>query len=80
VPALTAKGYVVLHAAAPPEHASGIVTFHKPGVDLPVLHEQLQKAGISTSLRVDRAGQRYIRLSPHFYNTDAELHRLLELL
>jgi selenocysteine lyase/cysteine desulfurase len=29
---------------------------------------------------VDRKGQRYIRLSPHFYNTDAELHRVLELL
>jgi len=35
---------------------------------------------MATSLRVDRQGRRFIRLSPHFYNTDAELQRLLELL
>jgi len=33
-----------------------------------------------TSLRADRAGRRYIRLSPHFYNTDVELQRVLDLL
>jgi selenocysteine lyase/cysteine desulfurase len=32
------------------------------------------------SLRADRKGQNHIRLSPHFYNTDAELQRTLELL
>jgi selenocysteine lyase/cysteine desulfurase len=37
-------------------------------------------ARIHTSLRVDRQGRQYVRLSPHFYNTDAELHRLLETL
>jgi selenocysteine lyase/cysteine desulfurase len=31
-------------------------------------------------LRADRAGQNYIRFSPHFYNTDAELQRVLALL
>jgi len=80
VPALQAKGYDVLQAAAPPEHASGIVTFSKPGADLPALHARLEAEKIVTSLRADRAGQRYLRLSPHFYNTDAELERLLELL
>jgi hypothetical protein len=35
---------------------------------------------VITSLRADRAGRHYIRLSPHFYNTDAELDRCLELL
>jgi selenocysteine lyase/cysteine desulfurase len=29
-------------------------------------------------LRVDRAGRKYVRVSPHFYNTDAELGRLLD--
>jgi len=80
VPALQAKGFTVLQADAPPEHASAIVTFYKPGVDLPALHQKLADARIVTSLRADRAGQRYIRFSPHFYNTDAELHRALELL
>jgi len=80
VPALQASGYRVLHADAPPESASGIVTFHRPDADLPALHRKLSAANIITSLRADRSGKQYIRLSPHFYNTDAELHRLLALL
>lgn len=80
VPALQAKGYTVLHADAPPENASGIVTLYSPDTDLPALHERLEAKQIITSLRTDRSGQRYIRLSPHFYNTDAELHRVLDLL
>jgi len=80
VPDLQAKGYRVLHPEAPPESASGIVTFHRPDADLPALHQKLSAANIITSLRADRSGNRYIRLSPHFYNTDAELHRLLALL
>jgi selenocysteine lyase/cysteine desulfurase len=35
VPALRAKGYTVLCGDAPLENASGIVSFHKPDVDLP---------------------------------------------
>ena len=80
VPALQSKGYSVLSADAAPENASGIVTFFKPGANLTELHQKLLDAGIVTSLRMDRAGQRYIRLSPHFYNTDAELNRMLEFL
>jgi cysteine desulfurase/selenocysteine lyase len=79
VPALQAKGCSVLNAEAAPENASGIVTFSRPGIDLPALHQKLLDAGIVTSLRMDRAGQRYIRLSPHFYNTDAELQRTVEM-
>ncbi len=78
VPALQAKGYTVLQAAIPAENASGIVTFFKPGEDLTGLHQRLIEKNIITSLRTDRAGQRYLRLSPHFYNTDAELQQLLE--
>jgi selenocysteine lyase/cysteine desulfurase len=79
IPALLAKGYTVLHAEASATHASGIVTVCKPGEDMPALHQKLKTAGVVTSLRTDNKGQRYIRLSPHFYNTDAELHRALEL-
>jgi selenocysteine lyase/cysteine desulfurase len=32
------------------------------------------------SLRGDRAGRQYLRISAHFYNTDDELRRTLELL
>lgn len=79
-PALQAKGYTVLHADVPPENTGGITSFHQPGKDLAPLHQKLLQANIVTSWRVDRTGTKYIRLSPHFYNTDEELHRLLELL
>jgi cysteine desulfurase/selenocysteine lyase len=79
VPALQAKGYQVLAAKAGPENASSIVTFyHGDETVIPALHAKLEAANIITSLRLDRAGRRYIRLSPHFYNTDAELNHLLE--
>lgn len=80
LPALQAKGYTVLNAEAAPENASGIVTFTRPETDLPALHQKLLDAHIVTSLRADRSGRRYIRFSPHFYNTDAELQRVLEIL
>jgi cysteine desulfurase/selenocysteine lyase len=77
VPGLEHRGYRVLRAEAAPETASSIVSFHRAGTDLAALHERLLAAGIVTSLRTDRAGQKYIRLSPHVYNTVAELERLL---
>ena len=80
VPALQAKGYIVLNADTPPETRSGIISFTRPVTDLAGLYQRLADAGIVTSLRTDRAEQRYIRLSPHFYNTDAELQRVMEML
>lgn len=80
VPALQAKGWTVLQADAPAEQASGIVTAHKPGLDLPALHARLAEAGVVASLRADRSGQRYLRFSPHCYNTTAELERAVSLL
>jgi len=80
VPAIAMKGYSVLHADARAENSSGITAFYQPGKDLAALHQKLLEANIVTSLRVDRSGQKYIRVSPHFYNSDAELHRLVELL
>jgi selenocysteine lyase/cysteine desulfurase len=80
VPALQAKGFTVLNADAKRENASGIVSFFQPGKDLAALNQKLSEAGIIASLRINRKGQNFIRLSPHFYNTDAELRRVLELL
>ena len=79
VPALSAKGYTVLHPDAALENASGIVTFFKPDMDLPMLYQKLLAANVITSLRMDRQGQHYLRLSPHFYNTDEELQRVVAL-
>jgi selenocysteine lyase/cysteine desulfurase len=80
VPALQAKGYTVFNADSTPETASGIVTFHKAGQDMVALSDKLAAANIVASLRTDRKKQHYIRLAPHFYNTDAELQKVLELL
>jgi selenocysteine lyase/cysteine desulfurase len=80
VPALSAKGFTVLNADAKTENASGIVSFFQPGKKLAELNRSLADAGIVASFRNNRAGQDFIRLSPHFYNTDAELQRVLELL
>jgi selenocysteine lyase/cysteine desulfurase len=80
VPALQKKGFTVLNADAKTENASGIVTFFQLGKDLAALNQKLSDAGVVASLRSDRKGQNYIRFSPHFYNTDSELERSLELL
>jgi cysteine desulfurase/selenocysteine lyase len=80
VPALQLKGYTVLNADTKPENASGIVSFYLAGKEVAESHQKLAEAGITASLRTDRKGRNYIRLSPHFYNTDAELQRVLELL
>jgi selenocysteine lyase/cysteine desulfurase len=80
VPALEAKGYVVLHAAAPAENTGGIISAQHDGADLAAIHQKLADSNIVASLRADRAGRKYLRFSPHFYNTDAELNRVLELL
>lgn len=80
VPALQAKGCTVLSADAAPEAAGGILSFVPPVQDAAALHRKLQDANIVTSLRRDRAGRRYLRLSPHFYNTDAELRAVIEAL
>jgi selenocysteine lyase/cysteine desulfurase len=80
VPELQAKGWTVLNAAAPPENCAGIISLTREATDLPAVHQRLADAGVVTSLRADRTGKQYIRLSPHFYNTDAELGRALELL
>ena len=83
VPALQQKGWIVLQADAPPLHASGIITFCREGAepaDLAGLLQKLRAAGIEMSLRGDRAGRQYLRISAHFYNTDDELRRTLEWL
>ena len=79
-PALQEKGWTVLQADAPAQNASGIVSFYRPDADLPALHKKLMAARMETSLRTDRGGRHYIRVSPHFYNTDEEINRLLEKL
>jgi cysteine desulfurase / selenocysteine lyase len=80
LPALRERAWNVVQADAPAPNASAILSLYKPGADMAACQRKLMDAKIHTSLRVDRQGRQYVRLSPHFYNTDAELHRLLEIL
>jgi cysteine desulfurase/selenocysteine lyase len=59
---------------------SGIVSVYHPDRDLPAVFQALQAAGIRASLRRDRAGRDLLRFSPHFYNTSAEIDRVLAAL
>lgn len=79
-PALAAKGFSVLNPDPKPEAISSITSIFQPGKDLTPLQKKLTDAGVVVSLRADRKGQNYLRFSPHFYNTDAELQRVLELM
>jgi cysteine desulfurase / selenocysteine lyase len=80
VPVLREKGYQVLCGDVPEPRASGIISCLKPGANMEELHQRLLGKNIAASLRSDRAGNKYLRLSAHFYTTDAELNRLVELL
>ena len=80
VPVLRAKGYTVLNPEPKPENVSGITSFFAPDKNLAELHQRLAVAGVTASLRADRQGQKYLRFSPHYYVTDAELQRAVDLL
>lgn len=64
-------------------NASGISTaFREPGSGLPLepLFDALAQHRIHPSLRHDRSGRPLMRFSPHFYNTEAEMDRLADLI
>ena len=78
--ALQEMGYAVLHGNAPSENSTSILSFFHPTQEAIRLQAKLAAEKIIVSLRTARSGRQYIRLSPHFYNTDAELQRVVELL
>jgi cysteine desulfurase/selenocysteine lyase len=58
----------------------GILTLRHPQVASDRLWDALTKNDIVVSLRFDRANQSWLRVSPHFYNNEAEIDRIAELL
>ena len=76
---LRARGYEI-HSPTEGASASGITTFRDEKRSMSELHAKLDQAGIVSSLRHDREGREYLRFSPHFYNTGAELDAVLSLL
>lgn len=69
-----AKGYEVL-AERTPETGSGIVSFRNPSVDGRMIVSKLREAGVTAAPR-----QGWIRTSPHFYISPADIDHVLSLL
>ena len=61
------------------DHAS-FLTFRPRRVASEKLVEALAKNDIVVSLRIDRGNRAWIRVSPHFYNTFAEMEQIAEVL
>jgi len=80
IPQLESLGFSVL----PPTEgasASGITTATRDsGATLDQIFSELAKQHIVVSLRHNREGQAHLRFSPHFYNTEAEIDRVIEVI
>ena len=61
-------------------NASSITTFRHPGADMAGLYRRLEQNQVVASLRHNRSGESFIRVSPHFYNTVDELARVVSIL
>jgi selenocysteine lyase/cysteine desulfurase len=71
---LRARGYVIASPRGDGER-SGILCFRHPKIKTESLYRRLGAARVVVSLRTGT-----IRLTPHFYNTEIEVERVLDLL
>jgi len=72
---LAARGYVLASDRSRAEVKSGIVRFHRDGLDPIALGKRLGQANICVTYRANG-----IRVSPHGYNTPDEIDAILEAL
>lgn len=73
---LQERGYEVL--GIPSQRSlTGITSFRHASKNITSIHQQLDDQHIVVSLRDDLSGNKCIRVSPHFYNTEAEINSLL---
>src|SRR5258707_5947343 len=77
---LVELGFTPLGATTNDSHFSGIITVSHPTRDIPSLFKRLSENRVVCSPRQDRQGNHYLRFIPHFYNTEDEVDRVLELL
>jgi cysteine desulfurase / selenocysteine lyase len=77
---LVELGFTPLGATTNASHFSGIISVSHPTRDIPSLFKRLSENRVVCSPRQDRQGNHYLRFSPHFYNTEDEVDRVLELL
>lgn len=78
--ALRELGFVFLSPDESEPLRTGILTCRHPAQDSADLFARLEAAGIVASLRADREGTPWLRFSPHFYNSPAEIVRVAEVL
>ncbi len=76
---LTDMGFEVFGPTSGPG-CGGITTVSHPSANIGSLFGSLEAAGVVCSARKDRSGREYLRFSPHFYNTEAELDVVFETL
>jgi selenocysteine lyase/cysteine desulfurase len=78
---LLAKGFRVLGHANRRSQKSGITTIAIEDPEVAVAHaRKLRDNRVDVSLRQIRSGVSCLRLSPHFYNTEAELEEMIKIL
>lgn len=77
---LESLGFEFLSPPASEPLRSGILTARHPRADTRALFERLEAARISASLRRSRDGRWWLRFSPHFYNTQAEIEQAARVL
>jgi cysteine desulfurase / selenocysteine lyase len=80
VSGLTELGFTLLGENNAPMHQSGIITVTHPTRNVISEHKRLLENGIVCSPRQDRQGNQYLRFSPHFYNSEDEIDRVLDVL
>jgi cysteine desulfurase / selenocysteine lyase len=80
VSGLTELGFTLLGENNAPMHQSGIITVTHPTRNVISEHKRLLENGIVCSPRQDRQGNQYLRFSPHFYNSENEIDRVLNVL
>jgi cysteine desulfurase/selenocysteine lyase len=76
VPSLKEKGYRIFGFNRP-EQISGITSFSSRKQDIVQLRNKLDSSGFVVSLRDGLDGNKCIRVSPHFYNTEEEILQFL---
>lgn len=74
------QGFEFLSPLAGDPMRSGILTAKHPQRDSAIIFSKLEEAGITASLRSTRNGDKWIRFSPHFYNTREEMDRVAAVL
>jgi selenocysteine lyase/cysteine desulfurase len=79
VDGLLRLGFNILGPVTGP-NSSGITTIWDSERNMQALFERLTSEQIICSPREDRQGRQYVRFSPHFYNTEAEVERVLDVI